>query len=217
MHVCTVQVNWLEQACMQLQLGKLSTNWVNFPDWVHNGRGLTVKPPDLPLDTLMVRSHSFWSKGQNVKLRLNYKNTTLTLNYTVNGANKYILDIKLLGDCLQSHQTHIDIYWAWKWDSSQGKPSNSVSNIYISSIRTLPFVSEYLTTYQGSPSIYPSHNIGMEWSEYFEWLWDQAVWCGQVESSRTDRGWEHLLPAVENCSQVISILCPGVTWSNSSS
>ena len=32
MHVCTVQVNWLEQACMQLQLGKLSTNWVNFPD-----------------------------------------------------------------------------------------------------------------------------------------------------------------------------------------
>ena len=113
MHVCTVQVNWLEQACMQLQLGKLSTNWVNFPDWVHNGRGLTVKPPDLPLDTLMVRSHSFWSKGQNVKLRLNYKNTTLTLNYTVNGANKYILDIKLLGDCLQSHQTHIDIYWAW--------------------------------------------------------------------------------------------------------
>lgn len=51
-------------------------------------------------------------KDQNVKLRLNHKNPTLTLNHTVCGAKICIIDIKRgpLGDCLQLLQTHIDIY-----------------------------------------------------------------------------------------------------------
>ena len=80
---------------------------------------------------------------------------------------------------------HIDIYWGWKWDFSQGKPSNLASNIYLFNIRTLPFVSQYVTPYQGSPSIH-SITLSMEWSECFEWLWDQAVRCGQDESSRME-------------------------------
>ena len=167
MHAQCRWTGWSKLVC--------SYDWENWAPtgWISQTEFITEENSQLSLQTChwihswLDHIASDLIKGQNVKLRLNYKNTTLTLIHTVNGANIYILDIKLFGDCLRSHQTHIDIYWAWKWDSSQGKPSNSVSNIYMSNIRTLPFVSQYLTAYQGSPSIHPI-TLSMEWPEYFE-------------------------------------------------